>query len=370
MSGDIDIFGDDSSIDIPITKEQHQFNEAIESITDKDGYFLGRNGEVVNGYQLEKKVGQGTFGTVYLAKKITTTTKEEEVALKIIRKNERMVKLSQKEAQLVKEVMSLKGIYIVQLITEFMYKDHYCIVLEKMDMSLRELLSHKPNEEGIDIFHIQRYGKQLFEALHVLHTKCEIYHCDIKPDNILIDLHSDTIKLADFGTALHPYELTIDSELGSRYYRPPEVMVGYPFDGSFDNWSSGVTLYELFTHSFLFTGESNNDMLYQIIQLKGSFPQKMIREGKFSSNHFTQDFKFIHYETDVFGKELARRISYSQQPIRISSKLIHSLKESNEHLSLIYIFAQLLEKLLVIDPTKRFNSIQAINHTFFTQTKE
>ena len=49
--------------------------------------------------------------------------------------------------------------------------------------------------------------------------------------------------------------------LVSRFYRPPEVILGLEYDRNVDLWSASVTLAELFTGSVLFPGQSNNDML-------------------------------------------------------------------------------------------------------------
>jgi len=52
--------------------------------------------------------------------------------------------------------------------------------------------------------------------------------------------------------------------LVSRFYRPPEVILGLEYDRNVDLWSASVTLAELFTGSVLFPGQSNNDMLVSL----------------------------------------------------------------------------------------------------------
>jgi serine/threonine protein kinase len=53
-----------------------------------------------------------------------------------------------------------------------------------------------------------------------------------------------------------------------------------------DVWSVACTVYELFTAEILFKGRDNNDMLRQIMALKGPFPKRMIKKGLFSHLHF------------------------------------------------------------------------------------
>ena len=77
--------------------------------------------------------------------------------------------------------------------------------------------------------------------------KHKIIHADIKPDNILISKDTKTIKICDFGTAFPSNENTLVEYLVSRFYRAPEVIIGYPYGMEIDMWATGITLYELFS---------------------------------------------------------------------------------------------------------------------------
>jgi serine/threonine-protein kinase PRP4 len=67
-----------------------------------------------------------------------------------------------------------------------------------------------------------------------------------------------TVKICDFGTAFSEEEAMLVEYLVSRFYRAPEIVLGYPYDCSIDVWSVACTLYELFTSKFLFEGRNNN----------------------------------------------------------------------------------------------------------------
>ena len=58
-------------------------------------------------------------------------------------------------------------------------------------------------------------------------------------------------------------------------------------------WSFGCTLYELFSGSILFTGESNNEMLRAQMKLCGPIPKDLLESGQFTKQHFAEngDFK-------------------------------------------------------------------------------
>ncbi len=77
--------------------------------------------------------------------------------------------------------------------------------------------------------------------------KNKIIHSDLKPDNILVSKDTKTIKVCDLGTAFSVDECTLVEYLESRYYRAPEVIIGYPYDTSIDMWAAACTLYEIYT---------------------------------------------------------------------------------------------------------------------------
>lgn len=86
--------------------------------------------------------------------------------------------------------------------------------------------------------------------------------------------------------------------LVSRFYRAPEIMLGMPYDYAVDMWSIGCTLSELYTGKFLFTGESNNQMLKSMIEIRGKLSSKLYRRGQLWQKHFDERGNFISYEQD------------------------------------------------------------------------
>ena len=52
----------------------------------------------------------------------------------------------------------------------------------------------------------------------------------MKPDNILIKDNNKTCKLSDFGSAFPLEDNSITELLISRYYRPPEIIIGLPYN--------------------------------------------------------------------------------------------------------------------------------------------
>ncbi len=77
------------------------------------------------------------------------------------------------------------------------------------------------------------------------------------------------------------------------------VVLGIPYEFGIDMWSMAVTIYELYTGKIMFAGKSNNQMLKFMMDIKGAFPNKLIRKAQFRENHFDfQTCSFLYHEVD------------------------------------------------------------------------
>ena len=190
---------------------------------------------------------------------------------------------------------------IVQLHSKFEYKKHLCLVLESLEMDLRECLHKFGKNVGLSLDGVRIYAKQIFQSLAFLKSK-RVVHADFKLDNIMVQKDNKHIKLCDLGSALYLEECGITEYLVSRYYRSPEIILGLPYDYSIDLWSAGVTLFEIYTGKIMFPGKTNNEMLKLIMRVKGKVSNKMIKKGRFSSQHFNEHFQFMTEKVDPTTK--------------------------------------------------------------------
>lgn len=71
-----------------------------------------------------------------------------------------------------------------------------------------------------------------------------------------------------------------------------------PYDYAVDMWSIGCTLYELYTGKILFTGDSNNQMLKAIMEIRGRLTPKLYKRGQLSAAHFDDMGQFVSIERD------------------------------------------------------------------------
>lgn len=334
---------------------------------DADGYYSYRFGEKLDGrYEVTAAHGKGVFSTVVRAKDLRPGKDDpEEVAIKIIRNNETMFKAGQSELVILKKLVGADPEdkrHCVRFLSSFKYRNHLCLVFESLHMNLREVLKKFGRNIGLKLTAVRAYAKQLFIALKHLRN-CGVLHCDIKPDNMLVNEAKNVLKLCDFGNAMFAGKNELTPYLVSRFYRAPEIILGLPYDHPMDIWSVGCCLYELYTGKVLFPGATNNDMLRMHMELKGPFPKKMLRKGAFIDQHFDQDLNFLATEEDPVTKKAIKRMIVNIKPKDIGTMVTSSPGEEPKMLA---NFKDLLEKIFVLDPEKRMTVSQALTHPFIT----
>jgi len=239
-----------------------------------------------------------------------------------------------------------------------------------MSMNLRQIVKKYCRETGLGINAVRVYAKQLFTALKHL-KKCGILHADIKPDNIVVNDNKSVLKLCDLGsasTSQEPWEIT--PYLVSRFYRAPEIILGLNYDYTIDTWSVGCTLAEIFTGKILFPGKSNNEMLRMIMEYRGKIPKKMLRKAQFRELHFDQDFNFIQKDTDVVSRRPTTKIVTILHATKDLVSLLapNGMADNDKETRKILQLKDLLEKCLMLDPTKRITPEQALFHPFLKPT--
>ena len=121
----------------------------------------------------------------------------------------------------------------------------------------------------------------------------------------MISQNKKKLKLIDFGNALFVDNVPRIADLLARYYKPPEVMVGYGWDYAIDVWSAACSLFELYTGHVLFSGGSDNQMLKQIFELRGCYNQRVLKKALFVQDHFDlQKNLFLSFETDPISMQV------------------------------------------------------------------
>jgi serine/threonine-protein kinase PRP4 len=334
---------------------------------DAEGYYKARMGELLGDrYRVSGYSNRGVFSCVLNAKDERTG---EQVAVKVIRANEVMLKAGNKEESILSLLMKNDPDgrhHCVRFYDRFVHHDHLCLVFEQLSMNLREVLKKYGSDVGLNLRAVQIYAKQLFMALRLI-RKVHLIHGDIKPDNILVDARRTTLKLADFGSAMFMDEVEVTPYLVTRFYRAPEIMLGLRYDTAIDMWSVGCTLYEIYTGKILFPGHSNNDMLRLIQEVKGRVPKRLLGTAAFRAQHFDDDGNFLFVFVDrVTDNRSVRTVQFTNPTRDLLAMLVgEQTIDESERRALLQL-RDLLEKCLMIDPSKRITVVDALAHPFLS----
>ncbi|KAK0210088.1 kinase-like domain-containing protein [Desarmillaria ectypa] len=345
----------------------------LDSAADSEGYYSVILAEQLDGgrYQVFSSLGKGMFANVVRARVLQGDGDAvgREVAIKIVRCQESMYKAGLKEVQILNKLMQADPDdkkHIVRLERTFEHRGHLCLVFESLSMNLREVVKRFGKDVGLNIRAVRAYAHQLFLALTLL-KKVGVMHADIKPDNILVNEAKTVLKLCDLGSASDASENEITPYLVSRFYRAPEIILGVPYDPALDIWSIGCTLYELYTGKILFPGRTNNQMLLLMMELKGRFNSKMIKKAKFGDVYFDDMGGFESIERDrVLGTDVLRKVHISKPTRDLRTRLMPpaSVKMKDDESKLLLSFIDLLDKCLVLDPSRRITPREALAHPF------
>lgn len=202
------------------------------------GFLLGGR------YEIQRVIGQGNMGVVYLA--TDKQLNDSPVAVN----NLKLELLHSAEAteQLKREVISsirLTHSNIVRVISYEEWQGAAYIVMEYIEgKTLKELLAAK---KKLDVEEFLEIARQMCDALQYAHAE-GVMHQDIEPANIFIN-NKGIVKLADFGFARIAKYMIMRSNgktpSGNINYMSPELLLGMKPSIASDIYSLGITFYEM-----------------------------------------------------------------------------------------------------------------------------
>lgn len=264
-------FDDTGSISPSVTEAGGSLNSRLSQVIAEDGeesdeelmeHLVSDSWENLK-YMKGAMIGQGSFGTVYLALHAITG---ELMALKQVEmpsnsgthldtKKNNMVEALKREIGLLRE---LKHPNIVQYLGSNSDESHLNIFLEYVagGSVATMLVNYGSLGEAL----ISNFVRQILSGLAYLHSK-DIIHRDIKGANILVDNHG-SVKISDFGISKRVEASTLlqapgqsggkrggprVSLQGSVFWMAPEVVRQTAYTRKADIWSLGCLIVEMFT---------------------------------------------------------------------------------------------------------------------------
>lgn len=220
----------------------------------------------ITGFQQEKVLGEGSYGKVYKARRLSDN---QVYALKIIDLSKLTFREIEDTVNEIRLMASVVSPFIISFYEAFAAEDQkrLCIVTEYAKLGdLSHLIERrKRKNRPLQEEQIWQFLLEILEGLRILHS-CGVVHRDLKSANILMSA-PDLVKIGDLGiaTVLHNHKSAFSKEMartqiGTPLYLAPEVWKKYPYDQKCDIWSLGVLLYEMMTFNFPFLGRNQDDL--------------------------------------------------------------------------------------------------------------
>jgi len=181
--------------------------------------------------------------------------------------------------------------------------------------------------------------KQACAGLQYVHSK-RIIHRDLKPSNLLLDLKDGILRIADFGSSvteenigrLTPQQVTL-------WYRAPEILLGsVSYTTAVDMWSLGCIFAELLTGRPLFNARTEIDQIHKIFEILGS-----------PNPHVWPGFDIL---------PLSCTLKFQPQPSSLKETLPNLCENAWD----------LLQKLLLYEPSERISAEMGLNHPYFQES--
>lgn len=234
---------------------------------------MGLSGKKIKHYEIEKLLGKGGMGEVYLAQ---DTKLDRKVAIKFLPPELESDELTQRRfIREAKAAAALDHPFICKVYESGEADGKAYIVMEYLEgQTLRERMETKPlvMSESLKI------ALEIAEALEKAHKE-GIIHRDLKPPNIMIT-PQDHVKVMDFGLAkkILPSGSNLEQTLtqgsitekgtiaGTLAYMSPEQAKGKNLDGRSDIFSLGIIIYEMFSHKHPFSKTTPIETLSAILR--------------------------------------------------------------------------------------------------------
>jgi eukaryotic-like serine/threonine-protein kinase len=218
-------------------------------------------------YLLEREIGRGAMGTVYLGR---DTAINRQVAIKAIPLASEFsdAELADARARFFREAETAGRLNHPNIVTIYDVGEERGLAYIAMEyLKGRHLSDYATANNLLEPRKVLEIIARTAEALGFAH-KQQVVHRDIKPANLMYDPSTDVLKITDFGIARLTGAGTTRTGivLGTPSFMSPEQLEGRSVTGHSDLFSLGVSLFQLLTGQLPFTADSMTGLMQQIVE--------------------------------------------------------------------------------------------------------
>ncbi|CAD8161554.1 unnamed protein product [Paramecium octaurelia] len=237
-----------------------------------DDFVKFRYENFADSYQIERSLGSGSYGEVFIVR--NKQTNQLRAMKQIKRQQSSMTRKALREMEILSK---LDHPFIVKAIELFQDEQSQNMILELLQGT--DLQEDIQNNHSFTEEKAAKIGYQLLLAISYIHNQ-DVVHRDIKPENILYQYNNGNtyIKLIDFGISTEiKKNRKLSSQLGSMYFMAPEIF-SKDYGKQIDIWACGVTLFYMVQKRYPFMGRTNQEMKNAIKSGKFSFDKSITPE--------------------------------------------------------------------------------------------
>jgi eukaryotic-like serine/threonine-protein kinase len=211
-------------------------------------------------FSLERELGRGGMGIVYLARDVRL---ERPVAIKLLAPE--LAARPDMRRRFLSEARAAARCFHPHIVPVHAVEEQGDLAWLVMAWVRGESLARRLRRDGpLATPEVRRLAREMGWALAYAHER-GVVHRDVKPDNILVEDVSGRFLLTDFGIARlgDDAHTPVDGVLGTARYMAPEQALGEPVDGRADLYALGITLHVAATGRAPFDGDAPAALLVQ-----------------------------------------------------------------------------------------------------------
>ncbi len=240
----------------------------------------GLIGRAIGGYTLERELGTGGAGVVFLGRKADNATELAAIKVLMLPPQSSAEERAEFRGRFLQEAQLLFQLRHPHILPIYAFGEDQATGYSYMVLPYLEggPFTNRLKRGPLPLDVVARYAAQAAQALDFAHTR-GIVHRDVKPANLLLD-NRDQLFLADFGIArlFDPVGgglTTTGRILGTVAYMSPEQALGQHAGPAADVYSLGIVLYQCVTGRVPFDGPTQAAVMMQHIQQPPPSPRAL-----------------------------------------------------------------------------------------------